>query len=152
MSDDGKAMAKVTREAREATELLVEALHMQKRRFQTVAKEAGLSMQQAAAISYLEPGQAIAMSALAELLMCDASNVTGIVDKLEARGLARRGPGADRRVKVLELTEEGVAMRVAMREQLLTPPEWIAKLSRDDQRALADILRRAAELARTPKE
>ena len=145
-------MPKVSREAREATELLVEVLHLQKRRFHAVAKDYGLSPQQAATVSYLVPGEAIPMSALAELLMCDASNVTGIVDKLEARGLAKRGQGTDRRVKVLQLTSEGEAMREAMRERLLTPPDWIASLSREDQRALADILRRAGELARSPKE
>jgi DNA-binding MarR family transcriptional regulator len=145
-------MPKVSREAREATELLVEVLHLQKRRFHAAAKEYGLSPQQAATLSYLTPDEGIPMSALAELLMCDASNVTGIVDKLEARGLAKRDQGADRRVKVLKLTSDGETMRLAMREQLLTPPDWIANLSRDDQRALSEILKRAGELARAPKE
>jgi DNA-binding MarR family transcriptional regulator len=145
-------MAKLSREAREATEALVEVLHLQKRRFHAAAREYGLSPQQAAALSCLAPGEPIPMSALAELLMCDASNVTGIVDKLEARGLAKRDQGADRRVKVLQLTSEGEALRQAMREQLLTPPEWIAELPRDDQRALAEILTRAVELARAAKE
>lgn len=35
-------------------------------------------------------GRPLPMRALAELLGCDASNVTGIVDRLEARGLVRR--------------------------------------------------------------
>ena len=48
------------------------------------------------------------MSGLAELLFCDASNVTGIADRLEARGLIeRRSAGGDRRVKVLALTSAG---------------------------------------------
>ena len=34
------------------------------------------------------------MSALAGLLMCDNSNVTGIVDRLEALGLVERKPAA----------------------------------------------------------
>lgn len=39
---------------------------------------------------------------------CDASNLTGIVDRLEARGLVvRRTPASDRRVKELVLTDEG---------------------------------------------
>ena len=33
------------------------------------------------------------MSALAEALYCHASNVTGIVDRLEPRGLVERRPG-----------------------------------------------------------
>ena len=34
------------------------------------------------------------MSALAQALQCDNSNVTGIVDRLEASGLAERRPTA----------------------------------------------------------
>jgi len=32
------------------------------------------------------------MGQLAETLACDASNVTGLVDRLESRGLVRRRP------------------------------------------------------------
>src|SRR5689334_17845429 len=126
-------MAKVTKEAREATELLVEILHVQKRRFHAEAKANGLSPQQAVALSSLTPEEPLPMNALADLLMCDASNVTGIVDKLEARGFVKREQGDDRRVKVLRLTSEGDALRTSMRERLLTPPVWVADLERDDQ-------------------
>ncbi|MEU0173803.1 MarR family transcriptional regulator [Streptomyces massasporeus] len=52
--------------------------------------------------------QPLAMSRLAERLKCEPSNVTGIVDRLEARGLVRRGPDpADRRVKLAAVTEAG---------------------------------------------
>src|ERR1700736_477259 len=40
----------------------------------------------------------IPMSDIARLLACDASNVTGIIDRLEARGFVeRRGAPGDRR-------------------------------------------------------
>ena len=52
------------------------------------------------------------MSALAGPLMCDNSNVTGIVDRLEALGLVERRPAErDRRVKAVALTEQGIALR-----------------------------------------
>ena len=55
------------------------------------------------------------MGRLARGLACDASNVTGIVDRLEARGLIERRPGAsDRRVKVLVITREGERLRATM--------------------------------------
>ena len=45
------------------------------------------------------------MSELANALFCDNSNVTGIVDRLEERGLVRREAAeGDRRVKLLVLT------------------------------------------------
>lgn len=48
------------------------------------------------------------MREVADSRHCDASNLTGIVDRLEARGLVmRRTPAADRRVKELVLTDEG---------------------------------------------
>lgn len=51
------------------------------------------------------------MHDLADHLACDPSHITGIADRLEERGLVRRVVGRDRRVKLLELTEAGEAMR-----------------------------------------
>ncbi len=51
------------------------------------------------------------MRDLADHLACDPSHITGIADRLEERGLVRRVVGHDRRVKLLELTEAGTAMR-----------------------------------------
>ena len=100
----------------------------------------GLKMLQA-----LEPGTELPMSAVAERLFCDASNVTGMVDRLEARGLLeRREDPRDRRVKRIALTDEGALVREQVLERLYEPPAAIAKLSRADQRALRDLLRRAA--------
>ena len=83
------------------------------------------------------------MSRLAEALACDASNVTGLVDRLEARGLVRRQPSAgDRRVKVLELTPAGVRLRSTVFERITRPPESLARLSADEQRMLVKILKR----------
>jgi DNA-binding MarR family transcriptional regulator len=86
------------------------------------------------------------MSALAERLFCDASNVTGIVDRLESRGLVARGSAeGDRRVKALTLTSDGAELRDRVMEVMSEPPEAIAALSTADQRALRDILARAVE-------
>jgi DNA-binding MarR family transcriptional regulator len=144
-------MKKPSKEAREATELLHEVFMAHKRMFQTLAKERGLSPQQAATLLNLTPGVGLNMNGIADFLMCDASNVTGIVDKLEARGLARREQGADRRVKVLTLTAEGEALRASLRELLHSPPPWLVALSREDQRTLVDILQRANESIRAEK-
>jgi len=131
------------KEANEAAELMFALFHEYKRGMQALAKDQGLTQQQLVTLWSLSPGQGLAMSALAEILMCDASNVTGIVDKLEARGLAKRTQAEDRRVKALTLTPEGEALRVEMRARMVQPPRWLLRLSRDDQRALRDILRRA---------
>lgn len=86
------------------------------------------------------------MSALAERLFCDASNVTGIADRLEARGLVRRQSAeGDRRVKALTITPEGIELREQVVDLMTQPPEAIASLSEDDLLALRDILARAVE-------
>jgi DNA-binding MarR family transcriptional regulator len=85
------------------------------------------------------------MSEIAAALRCDNSNVTGIVDGLEARGLAERtsSPG-DRRVKLIALTSEGRRLRARLMREVRKPPAWLAALSPADQRTLRDLLRRAA--------
>jgi DNA-binding MarR family transcriptional regulator len=86
------------------------------------------------------------MSDLAQSLFCDNSNVTGIVDRLEERGLVRREAAeGDRRVKLLVLTKEGERMRREITKRMAEPPPPIASLSEPDQRALRDILTRAVE-------
>src|SRR5204862_12328 len=54
-----------------------------------VMTELGLSFQQSMALMRLEPDEPLPMSALAASLQCDNSNVTGIVDRMDAVGLAR---------------------------------------------------------------
>jgi len=104
----------------------------------------GLSFAQAHALRLLDPEEPMPMSALAERLFCDASNVTGIADRLEARGLVRRQSAeGDRRVKALTITPAGMKLREQVMELMSQPPDAIAALSEADQRALRDILARA---------
>jgi DNA-binding MarR family transcriptional regulator len=85
------------------------------------------------------------MSEMARELSCDNSNVTGIVDSLEERGLAvRRADESDRRVKLIALTDEGRRVRVRLVRAVEKPPAWLSSLSAADQAALRDVLRRAA--------
>jgi DNA-binding MarR family transcriptional regulator len=86
------------------------------------------------------------MGNLAEALHCDSSNVTGIVDRLEERGLVRRESAAgDRRVKLVVLTDEGERLRREIVSRFAEPPPQLTRLSERDQRTLRDILRRALD-------
>src|SRR5438034_6492599 len=117
-------------------------------RMKTGAKlaELGLSFSQAHALRLLDPETPMPMSALAERLFCDASNVTGIADRLETRGLVRRQSAeGDRRVKALTITPKGVKLREQVVELMTQPPAAIAALDEEDQLALRDILARAVE-------
>src|SRR6266478_3342593 len=74
-----------------------------------------LSPAQCHVLHLIEPARPIPMGQLAETLACDASNVTGLVDRLESRGLVRRHPSTeDRRVKVFELTPAGSRLRTLL--------------------------------------
>ena len=90
----------------------------------------------------LDPRTPLAMNALAEAMVCDASNVTGVVDKLEARGLiVRQAVENDRRVKHLAVTDRGRELRRKLFAAAAKPPEPIAKLSRDSRDKLSGVLR-----------
>jgi MarR family transcriptional regulator, organic hydroperoxide resistance regulator len=113
-------------------------------RIPAVAQEFDLSPMGLKLLYVLEPAAEAPMSQLAETLFCDASNVTGLVDRLEARGLIeRRDNPRDRRVKLIALTDDGIEARTLIRERLHEPPSQIASLSAADKRMLRDVLRRA---------
>jgi DNA-binding MarR family transcriptional regulator len=132
--------------AREAWGLFWQIFMRDKRRRWEILSELGISPQQSMAIGSLKPGEPMPMSALAEALHCDNSNITGIVDRLEAAGLAQRQAGArDRRVKAVVLTEAGERMQVEIQRRAGEPPPTIASLSEDDAIALRDILTRALD-------
>ncbi len=135
-----------TTAAREAWGLFWRIFMEDKRRRWALLSEMGLAPQQAMALSTLQPGEPMPMSALAEAMHCDNSNVTGIVDRLEAAGLAARQPSErDRRVKAVVLTEKGEWTRVEIERRAGQPPPRLARLSEEDAVQLRDILARALE-------
>jgi DNA-binding MarR family transcriptional regulator len=138
--------------AHEAQALFFELGMKQKMRAGAVLVEHGLTFPQAHALRLLDPDRPLPMSHLADNLFCDASNVTGLADRLEARGLIERRPGEeDRRVKTLALTPAGARLRKTVLDAMGEPPEEIAALPLSDQRALRDILRRAVHKLRDAK-
>jgi DNA-binding MarR family transcriptional regulator len=132
----------------EAWALLHRLMMVERRRFLAVASELDLHPAQTGALAQMEPGRPVPMSELATLLHCDNSNITGIIDRLEARGLVERRPyEQDRRVKHIILTPLGIEQRARVREQMAAAPEAFKRLSSDDQRTLRDLLQRALEQA-----
>jgi DNA-binding MarR family transcriptional regulator len=89
------------------------------------------------------------MSEVAQFLRCDPSNVTGLVDGLEEKGLALREPSPDdRRVKLIALSAEGRRLRGRLTKAMEKPPAWIEGLSEADRETLRDLLRRAVDVGR----
>lgn len=126
--------------------MLVRFFFNQRSQLPPVASELELSPAQCHVLHVIEPDQPIPMGRLAQTLSCDASNVTGLVDRLESRGLIRRRSSeADRRVKVLELTPTGVRVRALLLNRMTTPPEMLTRLSSREQEMLVRILERLFE-------
>jgi DNA-binding MarR family transcriptional regulator len=129
-----------------AWELLVQFLLSQRTQLPALAAALELSPAQCHVLHVIEPGHPVPMKRLAASLSCDASNVTGLVDRLESRGLVRRLPGKeDRRVKELDLTPTGARLRAELIARMTAPPPSFGRLSASDQRELVRILSRLLE-------
>ena len=100
-----------------------------------------LSPAQCHVLHLIEPDRPLPMGRLAETLSCDRSNVTGLVDRLESRGLIqRRTSASDRRVKVLQLTPAGSRLRAHLLKRMTGRSLPLSRLSVDQQRTLVAIL------------
>jgi DNA-binding MarR family transcriptional regulator len=100
-----------------------------------------LTPNDARALHSLDAEEGRPMSALAEEWGCDASNATGMVDRLEKQGLAeRRTVATDRRVKLVVLTVLGLKTRTAFRQELYEPPPELLALSRAELEVFRDAM------------
>lgn len=91
---------------------LISFLMLTKQQIIALGTEYELTAMQSLTLIILNNTEPKAMNKLASVFGCDASNVTGIVDGLEQKGLiVRTESKADRRKKVIMLTEEGITIR-----------------------------------------
>ncbi|MFF1447256.1 MarR family winged helix-turn-helix transcriptional regulator [Streptomyces sp. NPDC058274] len=126
----------------EVVELIGSVVARYHEEYEEAAAEHALTGAQARLLSLLslEP---LPMRRLAQQLKCEPSNVTGIVDRLEARGLVERRPDpADRRVKLAAPTQEGRRIAHGLRDSLNFAREPLAGLSREERLSLRDLLQR----------
>ena len=132
--------------ASEAWVLIAELFTSQRARTMCVCSEFDLAPGQLHALKWLDPESPKPMRELATALACDNSNVTGIIDRLEDRGLVQRRAAAnDRRVKMLVVTPKGQELRRQIKARMEEAPEQLLRLDADEQRALRDLLRKALD-------
>src|SRR5216684_5214513 len=87
----------------------------------------------------------LAMKELGQRMHCDPSFVTSIADMLEKRGLAvRESDPADRRVKRLVLTSEGVEMKHQMEQAMLERSPWRQSLTGEERVTLISLIHKMA--------
>jgi MarR family transcriptional regulator, organic hydroperoxide resistance regulator len=132
--------------ASEAWSLIAELFTSQRTRFLAIASEFELAPAQLMALKALDPEEPVPMRDLACALACDNSNVTGIVDRLESRGLVeRRAAPHDRRVKMLVVTTAGADLRARVKARMEEPPEPLKRLTEAEQHALRDLMRKVLD-------
>ncbi|MFG2137526.1 MarR family winged helix-turn-helix transcriptional regulator [Streptomyces sp. NPDC048650] len=115
--------------------------------YEHAAAEHSLTGAQARVLSLLtvEP---LPMRKVAQRLKCEPSNVTGIVDRLESRGLVERRPDpADRRVKLAAPTDEGVRTAERLRTSLDFAREPLGQLTVAERTLLKQLLQRMLGIA-----
>lgn len=91
--------------------------------------ELGLTPGHLKALAIIHPDEPRPMGVMAEIMRCDASQMTWLVDRLEERKLVeRRTMPADRRVRTIALTPRGVEVRRRILDALFEPPDDLLAL------------------------
>lgn len=124
-------------------ELLGDLYLLQKPRVMAICREFDLFPPQVLVLRALDRPRP--MRDVAATMGCDNSNLTGITDRLEERGLVQRSPDPDdRRVKRLVLTGDGERLRREIVGRLRQPPPGaVDALTQRDLRQLQSLLRKA---------
>lgn len=122
---------------------------------QHLMRRFGLTLTQSWALVHLGDEEGRSLSELAQLLICDKSNVTSIVDKFENEGLAvrKRGKDGDRRYTRVVLTEQGRRLRQSvMRARERMVRERLSTLGVENLQALQNELSHLVHLLKTQFE
>jgi DNA-binding MarR family transcriptional regulator len=85
----------------------------------------------------------VTMKELGQRMHVDPSFVTMIADMLEKHGLARREPNtADRRLKNLVLTSEGLELKARLEQALLGRMPWCEALDAEEKSSFLSMTRK----------
>jgi DNA-binding MarR family transcriptional regulator len=106
-----------------------------------VLRELGLTPGHLKVLSIIHPDEPRPMGVMADIMRCDASQLTWLVDRLEERELVeRRAMPNDRRVRTIALTPRGVEVRRQILDRLFEPPDELVELDAATLVALRDHL------------
>jgi len=134
--------------ARDVLRHLLGVMQAMKEHVTGLATEFDLTLSQLDAMKNL--GEPCSQRELAQCLHFDASNVTDIVDRLEARGLVSRTiDPSDRRIRRLVLTAEGEGVRRKLFERAVDEAP-ISSLTVAEQTQLRDLLAKIAPAVDLP--
>ena len=104
-------------------------------------KALGLTPGHLKVLAALEPDEALPMGTIADMLSCDPSMATWLIDRLEDRKLVERHMlSTDRRVKIVSLTRRGVKVKTKVLAHLFEPPPELLALDIGQLEALRGAL------------
>jgi DNA-binding MarR family transcriptional regulator len=112
----------------------------------TIGADFGLTSIQAITLLLVDEHRPRPMKNFCLLFHCDASNITGIVDGLESKGLvSRQNDPTDRRIKTIRLEPAGKAMRRDIIERLegMDGPLFAA-LNNEEKKQFAGLVAKIA--------
>ena len=127
---------------------IAQAGHLVDGRLDTTLESHGLSVAKIGLLRHLAEAEGpITLGQLAERLACVKSNVTQLVDRLEADGLARRTPDPDDRRSIRAvITDKGRQMfEAGLRAQQEAERRLARSLTSDEQTQLSALLDRFIE-------
>lgn len=114
--------------------------------FTARAAEFELSMADGKVLLALEPDDPLPMRALARKLNYDASNLTGVVDRLEDREIVERRPDpGDRRIKTITLTARGLHTQESLWRRLRADAGPVRALTNTQLHELRQLLHLALD-------
>lgn len=111
-----------------------------------LAESFNLTGAQLGTLCLLEPDKPVPMKHLCVSLNCDASNITGIIDRLTRSNLIQRKDSQqDRRIKMIQLTQKGIHLRqLAIAHLEEAGPHGVAQLTDKEKTQLAALLEKAS--------
>jgi len=143
MNDTTETVVPVETSAPHWTFSVLHAAHLIEDRIEQALVKVGLSMAKQGALTELaSAGEPLTLSQLAARLSCVRSNMTQLVDRLEADGLVKRlADPADRRSVRAELTQLGKErQRVGEKAMKKVQSEFAASLTTRERTALEAAL------------
>ena len=133
------AMAPQDALSAEVVDLLKRITNRYIREYEAAAAQHGLTPQQAKALLALD--EALPMRRVAERVGAEPSNITGIVDRLQTRGLVeRQADPTDRRIKLIATTDAGKSVATELRGNLRFASDPLVALTEPQRRTLRDLL------------
>jgi DNA-binding MarR family transcriptional regulator len=123
--------------------LLIKVSFRAKKGLLKIAEEYDLSFVQIYTLCSMSPDKPLSMNEIANMLICDASNVTGIIDRLFSREyIVRQEKLGDRRVKMISLTPKGEKLRSQIIKSIVEyPSDALERLNNEQKGQLKRLLK-----------